>query len=66
MLVLHVRKSRMTLAARLTCKIVAETISVMVSVFQWLDPRLPTSVTIDNDTTFAEQNLLRSMCYIKI
>lgn len=56
----------MTLAARLTCKIVAETISVMVSVFQWLDPRLPTSVTIDNDTTFAEQNLLRSMCYIKI
>jgi hypothetical protein len=38
MLVLHERKSQVTLAARLTGKIAAETISVMLAVFGRIDP----------------------------
>ncbi|MCY3873704.1 MAG: IS30 family transposase [Rhodobacteraceae bacterium] len=60
-LVLHERKSRVTLAARLTGKTAAETVSVMVSVFRRLDPAVRKSVTFDNDTTFAQHSLLRSM-----
>ena len=60
-LVLHERKSRVTLAARLTGKTAAETISVMISIFRRLDPALRKSVTFDNDTTFAQHDLLRSM-----
>ena len=60
-LVLHERKSRVTLAARLTGKTAAETISVMMSVFRRIDPALRKSVTFDNDTTFAQHGLLRSM-----
>lgn len=60
-LVLHERKSRVTLAARLTGKTAAETVSVMMSVFRRLDPAMRKSVTFDNDTTFAQHHLLRSM-----
>jgi IS30 family transposase len=60
-LVLHERKSRVTLAARLTGKTAAETIAVMMSVFRRLDPAVRKSVTFDNDTTFAHHDLLRSM-----
>ena len=60
-LVLHERKSRVTLAARLTGKTAAETVSVMMSVFRRLDPAVRKSVTFDNDTTFAQHGLLRSM-----
>ena len=60
-LVLHERKSRVTLAARLTGKTAAETVSVMMSVFRRLDPAVRKSVTFDNDTTFAHHGLLRSM-----
>lgn len=60
-LVLHERKSRVTLAARLTGKTAAETISVMMSLFRRLDPALRKSVTFDNDTTFAQHGLLTSM-----
>jgi len=60
-LVMHERKSRVTLAARLTGKTAAETISVMMSVFKRLDPKLRKSVTFDNDTTFAKHMLLQSM-----
>lgn len=60
-LVLHERKSRVTLAARLTGKTAAETIAVMMSVFRRLDPALRKSVTFDNDTTFAQHSLLTSM-----
>ena len=52
-LVLHERKSRVTLAARLTGKTAAETVSVMMSLFRRLDPAVRKSVTFDNDTTFA-------------
>jgi IS30 family transposase len=60
-LVLHERKSRMTLAARLTGKTAAETISVMLAVFDRINPKLRRSITFDNDTAFAQHGLLRSM-----
>jgi IS30 family transposase len=40
MLVLHERKPRVTLAARLTGKTAAETISAMLAVFGRIDPHL--------------------------
>jgi IS30 family transposase len=60
-LVLHERKSRVTLAARLAGKTAAETISVMLAVFGRIDPVLRKSVTFDNDTAFAQHAMLRSM-----
>jgi IS30 family transposase len=60
-LVLHERKSRVTLAARLAGKTAAETISVMLAVFGRIDQALRKSITFDNDTTFAQHGLLRSM-----
>src|SRR5208337_1104929 len=60
-LVLHERKSRVTLAARLTGKTAAETISAMLAVFGRIDPHLRKSITFDNDTAFAQHGLLRTM-----
>src|SRR5208282_305666 len=60
-LVLHERKSRVTLAARLTGKTAAETISAMLAVFGRIDPHLRRSITFDNDTSFAQHGLLRTM-----
>ena len=53
--------SRVTLAARLAGKAAAETISVMLAVFGRIHPALRKSVTFDNDTTFAQHALLRTM-----
>lgn len=58
-LVLHERKTRITLAARLTGKGAAETASVIMSIFKRLDPQLRQSVTFDNDTCFARHGWLR-------
>src|SRR3954466_2921754 len=60
-LVLHERKSRLTLAARLMGKTAAETISAMLAVFARVDRRLRKSITFDNDTAFAHHALLRTM-----
>ena len=60
-LVLHERKSRVTLATRLAGTTAAETISVMLAVFGRINPALRKSVTFDNDTAFAKHALLRSM-----
>ena len=60
-LVLHERKSRVTLAARLTGKTAAETISVMLAVFGRIDPHLRRSIPFDNDTAFAQHRLLSTM-----
>jgi IS30 family transposase len=46
-LVLHERKTRVTLAARLTGKSAAETASVIMAIFRRLDPRLRQSITPD-------------------
>src|SRR5690349_16495448 len=58
-LVLHERKSRVTLATRLAGKTAAETISVMLAVFGRIHPALCKSVTFDNDTAFAQHALDR-------
>jgi IS30 family transposase len=58
-LVLHERKSRLTLAARLTGKSAAETASVIMAILRRLDPGLRQSITFDNDTCFARHTLLR-------
>ena len=59
-LVLHERKSRVTLAARLAGKTAAETISVMLAAFARIEPALRKSITFDNDAAFAQHALLRS------
>src|ERR1700730_4290879 len=48
------RKSRVTLAARLIGKIAAETISVILAVFDRIARTLRKSITFDNDTAFAQ------------
>jgi IS30 family transposase len=58
-LVLHERKTRVTLAARLTGKGAAETAAVIMAIFRRLDPGLRQSITFDNDTAFARHTLLR-------
>ena len=58
-LVLHERKSRVTLAARLTGKGAAETAGVIMNIFKRLDPDLRQSITFDNDTAFARHGWLR-------
>ena len=60
-LVLHERKSCVTLAARLAGKTAAETISVMLAVFARIEPALRKCITFDNDTAFAQHALLRTM-----
>ncbi len=60
-LVLHERKSRVTLAALLTGKTAAETISAMLAVFGRINPHLRRSITFDNDTAFAQHVLLGTM-----
>jgi len=50
-----------TLAARLIGKTAAETISVMLAVFDRIVPALRKSITFDNDTAFAQHALLRTM-----
>jgi transposase, IS30 family len=61
-LVLKERKTRLVLAARLAGKSAAETVAVMMAVFRRLDPRLRSSITLDNDTAFARHGLLASAC----
>lgn len=60
-LVLHERKTRLTLMARLTGKTAAETISTLMAILKRLTPEMRGSVTFDNDTTFARHAWLRGM-----
>ena len=60
-LVLHERKTRITLMTRLAGKTAAETVAAMTAAFRRLDPRMRGSVTFDNDTCFARHMLLRGM-----
>jgi IS30 family transposase len=60
-LVLHERKTRITLMTRLAGKTAAETIAAMMAAFRRLDPKMRGSVTFDNDTCFARHMLLRGM-----
>jgi IS30 family transposase len=56
------RRTRPVLAARLAGKSAAETVAVMMAVFRRLNPRLRSSLTLDNDTAFARHGLLASAC----
>ena len=60
-LVLHERKTRITLMSRLAGKTAVETIAAMTATFRRLDPRMRGSVTFDNYTCFARHMLLRGM-----
>ena len=60
-LVLHERKTRLTLMARLTGKTAAETVATMMAVFGRLTQPMRGSITFDNDTAFARHTLLRGM-----
>ena len=60
-LVLHERKTRITLMTRLAGKTAAETIAALTATLRRLDPKMRGSVTFDNDTCFARHMLLRGM-----
>ena len=60
-LVLHERKTRITLMSRLAGKTAGETIAAMMATFRRLDTKMRGSVTFDNDTCFARHMLLRGM-----
>ena len=60
-LVLHERKTRLTLMARLMGKTAAEAIAVMMVVLKRLTMPMRGSVTFDNDTAFARHTLLRGL-----
>jgi IS30 family transposase len=60
-LVLHERKTRVTLMTRLAGKTAAETVAAMTAAFRRLAPRMRGSVTFDNDTCFARHMLLRGV-----
>jgi len=60
-LVLHERKTRLTLMARLMSKTAAETVAVMMAVLKRLTSSMRGSITFDNDTTFARHTLLRGL-----
>lgn len=60
-LVLHERKTRITLMTRLMGKSAAETVAAIQAVFKRLIPEMRGSITFDNDTAFALHALLRSL-----
>jgi IS30 family transposase len=60
-LVLHERRSRLTIASKLTGKSAAETVAVMMNIFKRLSPELRNSITFDNGTEFARHSLLASV-----
>jgi transposase, IS30 family len=60
-LVLHERKSRITLMTRLAGKTAGETVAALMAILRRLDPRMRGSITFDNDTCFARHTLLRGM-----
>jgi len=60
-LVLHERKTRLTLISRLMGKTAAETVSVLMALVKRLAPTLRGSITFDNGGEFARHALLRDM-----
>ena len=60
-LVLHERKTRLTLMTRLSGKSAAETVSAIMAVFKRLSPDMRRSATFDNGGEFARHSLLNSM-----
>ena len=59
-LVLHERKTKLTLMARLAGKTAAETAAAIMAMLRRFDGRMRASVTFDNDTAFARHAVLRN------
>ena len=59
LLVLHERKTRLTVMTRLTSKSAAETVIAIAEILTRLDPSMRRSVTFDNGTEFARHSILK-------
>lgn len=59
LLVLHERKTRLTVMARLNSKSAAETVTAITEILTRLNPSMRRSVTFDNGTEFARHSLLK-------
>ncbi|RMD93822.1 MAG: IS30 family transposase, partial [Alphaproteobacteria bacterium] len=57
LLVLHERKTRLTVMTRLASKTAAETMTAITDILARLDPRMRRSVTFDNGSEFARHSL---------
>ena len=64
-LVLHERKTRLTLTTRLAGKTAGETIAAIMAVFRRLEAGMRSSITFDNDTCFAHHALPRGMLGVR-
>ena len=60
-LVLHERKTRLTLISRLMGKTAGDTVTALMAMVKRLDPALRGSITFDNGGEFARHTLLRDM-----
>jgi IS30 family transposase len=59
LLVLHERKTRLTIMTRLASKTAAETVTAITGILTQLDPRMRRSMTFDNGGEFAQHSLLK-------
>ena len=59
LLVLHERKTRLTIITRLASKSAAETMTAITDILTRLDPAMRRSVTFDNGTEFARHSMLK-------
>ncbi len=59
LLVLHERKTRLTVMTRLASKTAAETVKAITDILDQLDPRLRRSMTFDNGGEFARHALIK-------
>lgn len=59
LLVLHERKTRLTIMTRLAAKTAAETVTAISDILAKFDPQMRRSMTFDNGTEFAKHSLLK-------
>ncbi|MCP4063734.1 MAG: IS30 family transposase [Gammaproteobacteria bacterium] len=59
LLVLHERKTRLTIMTRLASKTAAETVTAITDILIQLDPRMRRSMTFDNGGEFAKHAILK-------
>ena len=59
LLVLHERKTRLTVMTRLASKTASETVTAITDILARLDPQMRRSMTFDNGTEFARHSLLK-------
>jgi IS30 family transposase len=59
LLVLHERRTRLTIMTRLASKTAAETVTAITDILTQLDPRMRRSMTFDNGGEFAKHAILK-------